>query len=142
MTSPSLPGRLQEDRRKNAGGEALEAKRAIELFLGIHVHERMAEDVGDAPHVGEQRVRPRPFAANGPEAQSSEQFAADEHRHRHVRLETDALPVRAIERSLRAGKSSRRAYTTGLSALNNDHAQGHDSGPEAMRGVSSTPGTA
>jgi hypothetical protein len=66
------PGLLEEDRRKNARGEALEAKRAIELFLGMHVREGMTEDLGDAPHIGEQRVRPRPFAANRPEAQSTE----------------------------------------------------------------------
>ena len=124
----------KEQRREDAGRQALEADRLVELFLCMLAGQGVAEDLRQEPHPLEQLLRPRALAPDAAEAEAAVQLTGDDHRHRHV----DFSPMRsqfARSKLASGGRSSRDANTTGRFVLISDHAQGQSSRVDLSSGA-------
>ena len=93
------PGK--EQRREDAGCQAFEAGRLLQLFLRALAGEGAAEDLRQEPHPLEQLLRPGPLPPDAPEAEASVQLPVHDHRHRHVGFQPDALIVHPVDARLR-----------------------------------------
>ena len=116
------PGKQQ--RREDAGRQALEADRLLELFLRALAGEGAAEDLRQEPHPLEKLLRPGPLPPDAAEAETPVQLPVHDHRHRHVRFQPDAFPVCPVEACLRGQiVQTRRIRPAGLRSRV-DHAHG------------------